>query len=109
MGDYSTLPSEFAASSGEAPQTDTHGRERAAVNVVDEAAGAAKVLTYTARFGRDNQPERVVIIGETEAGDRFLANTPADRGLIEHVLATEMIGRVGTVSHREGKNVFEPA
>jgi hypothetical protein len=38
-----------------------------------------------------------------------VANTPADRELLETFVATEQIGREGTLRQEEGLNVFDPA
>lgn len=68
----------------------------------------ATVATYTVTFGRDGAPERGVVLGTTEQGQRFLANTPADRELLESFSQAEQVGSRGKVSNRDGKNLFEP-
>lgn len=72
-------------------------------------AGPATVETYTVLFGRD-APERAIIIGRTESGARFIANTPDDRRLLESMTKREMVGTQGTVSRgKDGRNIFAPA
>ena len=71
--------------------------------------GAATLLTYTVTYDREGAPERGIVVGETEAGERFVANTPEDRALLEAFVATENVGRAGRVRHVDGRNVFEPA
>ncbi len=60
-------------------------------------------------FDRDGAPARGVVVGSTDDGRRFVANTPDDRALLEAFVATEEIGRKGQVAFREGRNVFDPA
>jgi acetyl-CoA C-acetyltransferase len=72
------------------------------------ANGDATVETYTVLFRRDGAPERGIVIGRTDAGARFIANTPDDRALLERFVAVENVGRRGRVSHRDGNNCFEP-
>jgi acetyl-CoA C-acetyltransferase len=73
------------------------------------ADGAARVESYTVLYERDGAPVRGVIVGRTDAGQRFLANTPEDRELLEGLVAEEAVGRRGRVTHRDGGNLFDPA
>jgi acetyl-CoA C-acetyltransferase len=78
----------------------------APVPVLDEALGPARIETYTVTFERDGTPARGIVVGRLEDGGRFLANTPADRATLEDLLGREGVGRKGTVTSEEGKNVF---
>jgi hypothetical protein len=49
------------------------------------------------------------VLGRTAAGRRFLANTPADRGLLESFVGAEQVGRSGVLSQQGGMTVFDPA
>ena len=49
-----------------------------------------------------------IIIGRLEDGSRFVANTPADRAVLEDLMAHEGLKRSGTVRHEAGKNIFTP-
>ena len=73
------------------------------------ADGAARVESYTVLYERDGTPVRGVIVGRTDAGQRFLANTFEDRELLEGLVAEEAVGRPGRVAHLDGANVFDPA
>ena len=73
------------------------------------ADGAARVETYTVAYDREGGPSRGIVVGRTDAGARFVANTPEDRSLLEAFVAAEHVGRAGRVRHRDGLNVFEPA
>lgn len=73
------------------------------------AEGAATLETYTVTYDREGAPERGIVVGRTDAGQRFVANTPDDRGLVEDFVSVENVGRVGRVRSIEGRNVFDPA
>jgi acetyl-CoA C-acetyltransferase len=72
------------------------------------AEGAGVLETYTVLYDRDGLPQRGIAIGRLEGGERFLANTPPDRDLLEAFAAREEVGRRGRVRHRDGRNLFEP-
>jgi acetyl-CoA C-acetyltransferase len=84
------------------------GLPTAPVEVIEAANGRASVETYTVLYGRDQQPERGIVVGRLEDGRRFLANTREDRDLLEAFAAQEAVGRVGAVRHHDGRNVFDP-
>jgi acetyl-CoA C-acetyltransferase len=100
---------------GDAPQAalpdplPSAGMEKTPAPAVAEAAGRAVVETYTVLYDREGAPVRGIVLGRQADGQRFLANTPEDRSLLEAFVATEQIGREGTLSQRDGRNVFDPA
>jgi acetyl-CoA C-acetyltransferase len=54
-------------------------------------------------------PEYAIVFGRLDAsGERFLANVPADRAVLEDLQANEGLGRPGWVHQREGRNIFVP-
>ncbi len=72
------------------------------------AEGAASIETYTVVFGRSG-PERAIVVGRLRADDRrFIANTPADAGVLASLVEQEGLGRPGNVSHSDGLNTFVP-
>jgi len=79
-----------------------------AVEVRDEANGSATVETYTMIYDREGRPARGIVVGRTDDGHRFLANTPDDRSLNDQVVEKEFIGARGRVTHIDGTNRFEP-
>lgn len=79
------------------------------VEIVDAAEGTGTIETYTAKYGRDGAPERGIVIGRLDGGERFIANTPADPALLQDFVAVERVGTKGQVVHRDGANVFTPA
>jgi acetyl-CoA C-acetyltransferase len=77
--------------------------------LVDEAEGDAIVETYTVVHDREGAPERGIVVGRLLDGGRFLADTPADRALLESFEKHEAVGRAGRVSRRDGRNRFNPS
>lgn len=86
-------------------QSEIDAIERAAVTV--EANGRGTIETYTIVHDR-NGPKLGIVIGRLEDGSRFLANTPADKAVLEDLMASEGLGRTGTVRHEAGRNIFTP-
>jgi acetyl-CoA C-acetyltransferase len=80
------------------------------VVVRSQADGASTVETYTVVHGRDGMPNQGIIIGRLlDSGERFLANTPTDPGLLADLESNETVGARGTVRHEAGHNIFRPA
>jgi acetyl-CoA C-acetyltransferase len=109
-GWYLTKHSALVCSSAppEKPGEDTPpeaGPEPMAPVAVAEGSGVLE--TYTVLYDRDGQPERGIAIGRLEGGERFLANTPADRDALDAFAAREQVGRRGRVRHVDGRNLFE--
>ncbi len=77
--------------------------------VTDEPSGAATIETYTVVFNRDGAPEQGIVIGRDSDDRRFIANTPADRRLLESMTKAETIGTKGTVTTSGGTNTFSPS
>ncbi len=71
---------------------------------VAAAEGKAKLITYTACFGRQGL-ERGLMIGETEQGDRFCAVID-DKAFLEKAMEKDPIGAQGEVSHQDRLNVW---
>jgi acetyl-CoA C-acetyltransferase len=102
--------------SGEWQRTDPQA-DQAALDAMDsppqapEPAGDATVEAYSVAFGREGEPEQSIVIGRLSGGERFIANTPADRELMWSMTREEFVGQKGSVSHDSatGRNVFEPA
>ena len=70
--------------------------------------GPARIETYTVLHDRDGTPVAGLVIGRLDDEHRFLANTPADSGLLRDLMAQEAVGCRGVVSSRDGANRFEP-
>lgn len=78
------------------------------VAFAEEAAGEARVETYTVVYDRTGAPAQGIVVGRQGDGRRFLAHLPEDRALLEAFAVREGVGRAGVVAHRDGRNRFEP-
>ncbi|GIW41506.1 MAG: acetyl-CoA acetyltransferase [Candidatus Binatia bacterium] len=108
VGVYSTDPPDEAPRFRN-PDADRSELERIPrPQFVREAAGKARIETYTVVHDRQGLPAQAIVVGRTADEKRFLANTPVDRKLFEELERTEGVGRRGRVSHTGGKNVFVP-
>jgi acetyl-CoA C-acetyltransferase len=81
---------------------------RAPLAPIKEASGAGTVEAWTVLFDREGQPARGIVLGRTQTGERFLANTPDDRASLETFLASRDVGSPGKLSCHDGHNRFEP-
>ena len=75
--------------------------------VTTSPQGRGVIETYTVLHDRDGAPIKGLVIGRLENGQRFLANTPDDRAVLEALMTKEGVGRAGTVSATNGTNRFE--
>ncbi len=69
--------------------------------------GVGIVETYTVACDRAG-PVRGIVVGRLEDGQRFLANTPDDKQLLQDFMSQEQLGRRGIVSNEAGRNLFLP-
>ena len=78
----------------------------------EQPYGEAAVETYTVAFKREGEPAQGIVIGRLGdgSGPRFLANMPADAGLLWSMTREEFVGRRGRVEPdpATGRNVFTP-
>ena len=75
----------------------------------EKPQGAARIETYMVMHGKRG-PEWGAVFGRLEAtGERFLANPPADPAVLWDLQQRDSLGRPGTVSQIEGRNLFVPA
>ena len=105
---WSTLPREKSGAPPAEP-SDAERARRRPLAPAKEARGAGTVEAFTVLFDREGQPARGIVLGRTQSGDRFLANTPDDRTSLEAFLASGDVGSVGKLSSHDGHNRFEPA
>lgn len=104
----SRAPRAEGSAAADAAPLDDASLPTKAVTVHEEVSGPARIVTYTVLYDRDGAPRRGVVLGETDDGRRFLANTPSDRALLEDLVAREGVGRPGRVERRDDRNVFLP-
>jgi acetyl-CoA C-acetyltransferase len=72
------------------------------------ANGRGTIETYTVVYARDGSPARGIVLGSLDSGERFLANTPPDRSLLEAFVAEEQVGNTGRVTTGESVSVYTP-
>jgi acetyl-CoA C-acetyltransferase len=75
----------------------------------EDASGAATVAVWTVSYGRDGAPQRGIVVGSLASGERFVANTPAERDFLEAFVAAEQVGRAGVVRPAGERLRFEPS
>lgn len=70
--------------------------------------GPATVETYTVVFNQAGEPERGIVVGRLDSGQRFFANTEPDPSLLKAMCRQEFVGQRGLVRHdaASGRNVF---
>jgi len=103
-GVYSSAPPSRSAR----PAPEPARYEGSPVAVTKTPDGAAVVETYTVVCGRSGGPETGIVVGRLANGERFLAHTPEDPGLLNEWMTTEAIGRRGRVRTASPVNVFTP-
>jgi acetyl-CoA C-acetyltransferase len=104
---WSTLPREKSGAPLAEPSAAEQARRRPLAPVA-EARGEGTVEAYTVLYDREGEPTRGIVLGRTQTGDRFIANTPDDRASLEAFLASHEVGSVGKLSSHDGHNRFEP-
>ena len=57
-------------------------------------------------FGREG-PQRGIVIARNAAGERIVANTPADETTLQQLMTQDPIGHTGNVHVRDGINLLE--
>lgn len=105
IGLYSTEPVEGAWQRKDAAAYQAEMDALPKAEVVVEAAGPARVETYTVLFGKQ-AAEKAIVVGRLDDGRRFLATTANTPEVLEEMVSVECIGRSGRVSHSSGRNVF---
>jgi acetyl-CoA C-acetyltransferase len=90
-------------------------RAASAVDVPDpvviaaQPSGRGTVEAYTVLYDREGAPVRGLALGRLENGERFVANTPDDRDLLEAFAASEQVGRQGVLRPGDVQHRFDPA
>jgi acetyl-CoA C-acetyltransferase len=77
--------------------------------IAPSPTGRGRVEAYTVLYHREGTPRRGIILGRLESGERFIANTPDDRTLLEALVQRELCGAQGKVECRDGLGRFTPA
>ena len=72
------------------------------------AEGAAEIETWTVMHERTG-PAWSIVIGRRDDGVRFIANTPADAGLLAEMTHSDFVGCRGIVRNDGTRNTFIPS
>ncbi|MDZ4370591.1 MAG: acetyl-CoA acetyltransferase [Phenylobacterium sp.] len=76
-------------------------------DIVESPTGRATIETYTVVHKREG-PFLGIVVGRDADGRRFAAHTPGDAATLAGMEAQEQVGRTGTVSQKDGLNLFTP-
>jgi acetyl-CoA C-acetyltransferase len=107
---WSTEPKPGGSPTAQMPaRRASEGMETAPCEVGEDRTGGGTIEAYTALYDREGEPARGIILGRSDDGKRFIANTPGDRELLRDLVAREGVGRKGTLSVEDGMQVFTPA
>lgn len=74
--------------------------------VAADPTGSATIETWTVGFGREGAKRGIVIV-RNEAGERIVANTSSDAGVLEQLVAQDPIGARGNVRVQDGVSILE--
>jgi len=108
VGIYSTKPTEGSWKRKDPAIYQAEVDAMPAPTFADKPSGPGTVETYTVLYSAAGIPERGVIVGRLEDGQRFIANTPNDPEGLEIMTQMEIIGKRGKVSSmNETLNLFE--
>jgi acetyl-CoA C-acetyltransferase len=78
-------------------------------SVVDpDATGSGVIEAYTVSYDREGKPARGIVLGKSENGSRFLANTPDSISFLESFVAEEQVGVKGVLRKDAGMVRFSP-
>ena len=75
--------------------------------VIETPAGKGTIETYTVIHDRKG-PSYAILFARDAAGRRFIANSPEDASLLRDMTEQDYLGATGTVTSKEGLNVFRP-
>lgn len=70
---------------------------------IKEAYGTLTVEAYMVMFGRNQQPEKGVVIGKLEDGSRTVAYLEADVATLNSYCEVELVGKKGIVNYHPDK------
>lgn len=76
------------------------------MTIAADPSGSATIETWTVSFGREG-PQRGIVIARNDAGERIVANTPADEATLQQLISEDPIGHKGSVRVEDGINILE--
>lgn len=98
LGIYGDSPNDHDFSADDAIDLQNPEAGRPPLARVDSYNGEGKIDTYTVVFSRDRNPEKAIIIGTTDDGQRFIANSATDDATFEQLMSENQIGATVSVT-----------
>jgi acetyl-CoA C-acetyltransferase len=74
----------------------------------DDVTGPATISAYTVQYDRAGAPQRGILVGDTAAGERFIANA-FDPSVLQGFVTSEGVGVSGTLSKKDELTIFSPS
>ncbi len=76
--------------------------------VNEKVKGSATIEAYTVKYDRDGSPDKGIVLGRTDEGERFMSNTIDDQAFLSDFVSAERVGTRGTVNYVAGSSLFTP-
>ena len=105
IGIYGALPSNRDLTGDDQEDLQSPEAGDAPVPRVQAATGLGTIETYTVIYARDQSPEKGLIYGKTDAGLRFVANSPSDPATFARLTTENPIGARVSLSHDAGRGI----
>ncbi len=103
-----SVPPETMPADGLLKDLPSAGMETAPAVVHPEASGPGVIEAYTVQYDREGAPTRGIVLGRTDDGRRFLANTPDGVNFLETFVAREQVGTRGLLKQSGERLCFNP-
>lgn len=107
FGIYSTTPPATPWSRPDPEKLQQKLDNRPEAEFTEMPSGDATIETYTIMHGKNGAEKGVLFGRENATGKRFVANTRSDRSTLLRLQEEESLGRRGTVSQEDGRNIFD--
>jgi len=103
-----SAPPESRPCDGLIDQLPSAGMQTSPAVVDPGALGPAVIEAYTVSYDREGKPSKGIVLGKTEGGSRFLANTPDSVNFLEGFVVEEQVGTQGVLTRKGETTLFSP-
>ncbi|MGR8947672.1 MAG: hypothetical protein ACU84Q_06465 [Gammaproteobacteria bacterium] len=93
VGIYADAPNDHDFSDDDLIDDENPEAGRPPVARIDDFNGEGVIDTYTVVYSRDREPVKTILLGTTDDGQRFIANTPTEREVFDAFINENQIGR----------------